>query len=322
MIVKSIGATTHLDKHNCRIAKEALESATKDINEGMYAIGVGMEHDSSIMPIGKVVSGKLVELDDGEYGLEIEQELFDEYRICSNKENEKWYISESKRDSRPFADTQAENIKNIKISIDPVNFSKENYETLIDFYEKDCLLDTECFIRKSVIPDPEIILTLVTGTIAVMTGKKVTEKITEQVADDIVKIYELIKKIVLETIKRCKQENRPVTYIVREKNSYLLELLVVTEKPDILFEALLEEKMHHIEMEIEKFLDTFDVKIAKIQCIYDVEKQKWVVNYVSTNDGKVIGSEKCYKKTVELAKRLEAGMLNEENEDILYKKDS
>lgn len=28
-----------------------------------------------------------------------------------------------------------------------------------------------------------------------MTGKKVTEKITEQVADDIVKIYELIKKL-------------------------------------------------------------------------------------------------------------------------------
>lgn len=40
-----------------------------------------------------------------------------------------------------------------------------------------------------------------------MTGKKVTEK----VADDIVKICVLIRQIVLETVKRCKQENRAVT---------------------------------------------------------------------------------------------------------------
>lgn len=106
MIVRGIGATTHLDKHNCRIAKEALESAVKDINEGIYAIGVGIEHDFSIMPIGKVISGKLVELEDGEYGLEIEQELFEQYQVYSYIEDAKWYISESKKGSRPFADTQ------------------------------------------------------------------------------------------------------------------------------------------------------------------------------------------------------------------------
>lgn len=58
MILKGIGATTHIDKHNCRMTKEALEDFAKDINEGKYAPGVGIEHDPSIMPIGKVIEWK------------------------------------------------------------------------------------------------------------------------------------------------------------------------------------------------------------------------------------------------------------------------
>lgn len=305
MILKGIGASTHVDRHNCRITKEALENAVKDINEGTYAVGVGIEHDSTIMPIGKVINGKMIKLEDGEYALEIEQELFQEYQIYSDESDEKWYITGSSMDTRPFADTQPENIKKIKISVDPVNFSQPDFESLMDFYEKECLLDTESFMRKSVIPDPEIVFTLMTGTIAVMTGKKIAEKISDQVADDIIKIYELIKKAVLETVKRCKQGNRPITYVVKENNSYLMELVVVTEKPEIVFEALSPDRICQVEVEVEKFVKNFNVDIAKLQCIYDLEKQKWTVNYVSTKDGKVIGSEKCYKKTVTLAKRVE-----------------
>lgn len=300
MIVKGIGATTHIDKHNCMIAKEALEDAVKDINEGLYAIGVGIEHDSTIMPIGKVISGKMVKLDDGEYGIEIEQELFDKYQVFSDDTGEKWYIAKSQRDIRPFADTQAEDIHNIKVSIDPVNFSKTDCEKLKNFYKKECLFDTEYFMRKSVIPDPEIIFTLVAGTIAAMTGKKITEHIT----DDIVKLYELIKKAVLKTVKCCRQSYRPITYVIKENTSYLMELVVVTEIPDILFEALQNEKLSQIEAKIETFTNNFNVDIAKVQCLYNIEGQEWIVNYVSTRDGKVIGSEKCYKKTVELARKI------------------
>lgn len=312
MIVKGIGATTRIDKHNCMIAKEALEDAVKDINEGLYAIGVGIEHDSTIMPIGKVISGKMVKLDDGEYGIEIEQELFDKYQVFSDDTGEKWYIAKSQRDIRPFADTQAEDIHNIKVSIDPVNFSKTDCEKLIDFYKKECLFDTEYFMRKSVIPDPEIIFTLVAGTIAAMTGKKITEHIT----DDIVKLYELIKKAVLKTVKCCRQSYRSITYVIKENTSYLMELVVVTEIPDILFEALQNEKLSQIEAKIETFTNNFNVDIAKVQCLYNIEGQEWIVNYVSTRDGKVIGSEKCYKKTVKLARKIGTELPDRHTDDI------
>ncbi|ODR36217.1 hypothetical protein [Eisenbergiella tayi] len=312
MIVKGIGATTHIDKHNCMIAKEALEDAVKDINEGLYAIGVGIEHDSTIMPIGKVISGKMVKFKDGEYGIEIEQELFDEYQVFNDETGEKWYIAKSQRDVRPFADTQAEDIHNIKVSIDPVNFSKTDCENLLNFYEKECLFETEYFMRKSVIPDPEIIFTLVAGTIAAMTGKKITEHLT----DDIVKLYELIKKAVLKTVKCCKQSLRPITYVIRENSSYLMELVVVTEIPDILFEALQNEKLSQIEAKIETFTNNFNIDIAKVQCLYNIEGQEWIINYVSTRDGKVIGSEKCYKKTVELARKVGTELPDGHTDDI------
>lgn len=293
---------------NCKFTKETLEDIVKDINESVYAIRVGIEHDSSIMPIGKILSGKMLKLEDGEYAVEIEQEIFEKPRIYTDALNKKWYITESCRDTRPFSDAQIEYVENIRISIDPVNFSQNDYERLLDFYEKECLIDTECLMRKAVIPIPKIVITLMTGTFAVMTGKKIAEKMAEHIADDVVKIYDLLKKVVLETVKYYKQDNRPVTYLVRESGTFLLELVVITEKPEILFEALSNEKMCQIENEIDGFINNFDIDIAKMQCIYDKEEHKWEVNYVSTKDGKVIGSEKCYKKTVELSRRMGTGL--------------
>lgn len=72
---------------------------------------MGIEHDSTIMPIGKVINGKMIRLEDGEYALEIEQELFQEYQIYIDESDVKWYIAESSIDTRPFADTQAENVE-------------------------------------------------------------------------------------------------------------------------------------------------------------------------------------------------------------------
>lgn len=309
MITKGIGATTHLDLHNCRLSREMLEELVNNINNEKYAIRMGIEHDSSIMPIGKILRGKIIELEEGESAVEIEQEIFEEIGTYIDPLNRIWHITGSYRDTRPFADAQMEKADNIKVSIDPINFSQTGYEKLWDFYEQECQIDVECSMRKAVIPIPEIVITLMSGTFAVMVGKKIAEKMSEHVADDIVKIYDLIKKIVLETLKYIKKDNRPVTYLVRERGeAFLLELAVITEKPECLFEALSSEKICQIEKEIDDFINNFDVEIDKIQCLYNKEPGKWEINYVSTKEGKVIGSEKCYRKTVELRKQMGTGL--------------
>lgn len=109
----------------------------------------------------------------------------------------------------------------------------------------------------------------------------------------------------METVKRCKQSNRPITYVLREQGSFLMEFIVVTDKTDILFEALRAEKLCEIETEVENFIRTFAIDVAKMRYMFDIDSEKWIINYVSTKDGKVLGSEKCYKRTVALAKRVQ-----------------
>jgi hypothetical protein len=56
--------------HGEKLAKEALERLVLEINSENTAIGVSVEHDGLTMPIGKVVNGKLVQLEDGEFAVE------------------------------------------------------------------------------------------------------------------------------------------------------------------------------------------------------------------------------------------------------------
>ena len=118
MIFKGIAATTEVDRHNCQITKEALENAMVFINEGKYVPGVGLEHDHSVMPIGKTIKGQIVPYRDGEFAAQIHQDIFfDEFKERITDTGEKVYIGESQYDHRPFADTEKDDISKLEISI-------------------------------------------------------------------------------------------------------------------------------------------------------------------------------------------------------------
>ena len=46
MKIKGIGATTGVDRHNCRITKEALENEIEKLNTGKYVPSMCLDHDS------------------------------------------------------------------------------------------------------------------------------------------------------------------------------------------------------------------------------------------------------------------------------------
>lgn len=75
-IVKAIIASTTLDAHNEKMSKECLEGLVDQITS--HTILMNIEHDPRIPPVGRIISGKIVQLDNKEYGVEAEIELFDE----------------------------------------------------------------------------------------------------------------------------------------------------------------------------------------------------------------------------------------------------
>jgi hypothetical protein len=68
--------TSHIDKHNERIALSALQDFVDLINKQYTPIGI--EHDPRIPPVGRVLSAHIQELDDGEFAVDGIAEIFKE----------------------------------------------------------------------------------------------------------------------------------------------------------------------------------------------------------------------------------------------------
>ncbi len=74
--VRAIIAATTLDAHNERMTLECLEGLVAQIKS--HTILMNVEHDPRIPPVGRIITGKIVPLENNEYGVEAEIELFDE----------------------------------------------------------------------------------------------------------------------------------------------------------------------------------------------------------------------------------------------------
>lgn len=227
MEMKGIIATTHVDGHGEKLAKEALERLVLEINSGNTAIGVNVEHDGLTMPIGKVVNANLVQLEDGEFAVETLQEIFDIYSTEKEIFDDVYYIAESKTDFRPFAERATDNVDNLTVAIDPHNFNRNDLTVISDFLEKEEIY-VEFEIKKSLIPDPELIIHLVAGTLFCWTGKKALEKLSDDISTDISNLYSKIKKIIMKFAQDSIPHNRPRTYRLWEQEEYVKELVIRT----------------------------------------------------------------------------------------------
>jgi len=72
---KGIIATSHVDRHNEVMPVETLEAMVEQVNK--QYIPMGIEHDPRIPPLGRLVSARVLQLEDGEYGVEGIGEIFE-----------------------------------------------------------------------------------------------------------------------------------------------------------------------------------------------------------------------------------------------------
>lgn len=310
MIIKGIGATTHEDSHKCRLTKKALENAVDQINNGKYAPAIGIEHDSTIMPIGKTIKAEMVQLKDGEFAVVVYQETFENINTTSISNFGTVYIASSVLDNRPFADTEPSNYERTTIELDPVNFDFNEFQNMCEELNQEYDINCKTIMRKSLIPDPEIVINFIKDTFLILCGAKVLEKTVESFSEDAASIIDRLKRIVLSIIKNILPKNRPITYVLKENRGYILELIIRTNNVNTLFHALSSEVLSHIIDDVDKFRSIIDEPTYKIQFIYNELNSKWEFNYLSTSTGKVIGSEKCYKRTTELSKHYLEKMRN------------
>lgn len=72
---RGIIATTHVDRQRERLSKQALQQLVDSINQTYLILNVG--HDPRLPPVGRARSAALVQLPDGEWGVEVIHEYFE-----------------------------------------------------------------------------------------------------------------------------------------------------------------------------------------------------------------------------------------------------
>jgi hypothetical protein len=312
MEIKSVVATTHVDKHNTRITKEALEGMAQDLKHSGKVPSLTIEHDSILPPIGKVVDGWVEKRDDGEFQFITISEVFENKTEIRLPDDSIAYLEASETDVRPFSLRETEDtLHEPKIYVDLANFSSEKeYEKFNNEIKEVGEFKAEIIGRKSFIPDPEIIITILQYAMGSALGIKVIEKLsdkaTEAVTEDVAnKAYGVIKKAVKSIANYAIPKNRPITYIFLIPGEINIELAVRTNDPNIAIHAISQDEINGVLEKVESYLDILD--ISKVQFLYDT-KEEWQFNFLLTNKGEVIGSPMSHKrraKKIELLKSKE-----------------
>ena len=303
MIRNQIIATNNVDRQNERIADEVLFELAEEINTNNFVMRMGLNHDISIMPVGKVIKGTVVKLQDNSLGVEAQiDDFICDFHEIEGPDKQILYSAESIVDKRPFMEHENDVKDKITVLVSSLNFKDDEYNKLIHVIRAECDALVENSIKKSYVPDPEIIIQAVMGTILYLTTKnalnKVSEKLADKISDDVVKMYDNIKKIIIAIGSKI-VGNKETTYVLTEPEQDI-ELVIVTSSPEEVLKAIEIAADGYILYQTEKYRRFFKGTLKKIQFLYNVETKKWEVNYMVTNTGQVVGSEKNYRKAVNL----------------------
>lgn len=294
---RAVIASTHVDRHNMRMTKEALDSAVDQI-DGDTVPRLSIEHDVTLPPIGKVIKASVERMEDGEYRLVATQEIFEDFKEVWLPDGTLAMIQESKTDQRPFNGEDTLPPEKIEIHYDPINFHTKDDLTKFLTEVREMGDFKECEImRKAYLPDPQLIFTLTSGIIAYLSGQKILEKvgdkILEPIFEDFGKLYPLVKTATAGVLRHAVPKNRPVTYVFVAPGQPTIEFVVRTNSPDIVLSAILEQELVESFSKAEELNKTLHAE--KVQFLLDSDG-RWKFNYLLTDKGAVIGTPEAYSK--------------------------
>jgi hypothetical protein len=291
-------SSSNVDKHGHIMTEQALKNSLKYIN-GKRKPRLGLDHNRSFPPMGRINNGEVIEKD-GIYYLIADQEYFEISKSITLSNGLELIEMSFSDENFPFIESEFEQIEMIEIQIDPINLggSFENGQAFLNDLKTESELEIKGseFIRKSEIPDPEIVIKL-TEIIGIALGigfRKIPEKMADCIGEDLAKVYKLIRKSIQKSVNELNPKTRPIHFVVEipiEKTK--LELIVTTRNPDVAINAYKKETIENLKEEIEFSIKKLNAE--KIQFFFN-EANKWEMNYILASDGKVIGTKKSFEK--------------------------
>lgn len=310
-------SSTNVDKHGMVLTKGSLVKSLDTLNSNR-SVRLGLEHDMSLPPLGRITDAEVIKGNDGAHYLVAYKEFLNIRQKTILEDGSILYKECFENNPKPFVESKPQPNDVIEINADPVNFdSIEAYEEFIQnlTIESGEEFSSIMLIRKSHIPDPELVIKI-TSIIATSIGiiaSKIPEKIGEAIGEDIAKFYKLLRVSVVNMVKKAIPKLRPITFIMEiHDEEIFIELLVVSNNPDEVINSFSPEKLTTIKTKIETSKNMFDAE--KIQFTLN-ESKDWVLNYMLTKDGSVIGTKKAFDRRDLVFKELVKKLIEKNNSD-------
>ncbi len=306
--VSSSSKDLHGDTHSLDMLTKGVET----IN-GTTKMRMLINHRRDLPPIGYWDNAELDE-HNSVYLLKAEQIFYSKRETITDKPG---LIKESFDKSIAFIQRPFEDNQPLTLTIDKNNFKswdevKSITETIINETEQPVEVNHD--VRKDLIPDPRLIVTLTTYYSVIYPLikpflKKMGEKIAEDIADD---IYEKsktkikgfltdIKKQITTVRKKALPQNKKLITIFEIPGKPYIELHAITDNADLIIKSLNEKKIFKIHQQLNELSEMVNITEAHFKLN---EKGNWKFTYLITEDGAIIGTKDIMAKRDYLHQRI------------------
>ncbi len=298
MKIKSILSTTHVDLSGDRMTREALEGMVQQI-KGERKILFTAEHDRTLPPLGTALDAWIEPTDDGEFALVAVQEVFEDYAVAQFPNGTVLIKQESEEDHRPFV-LQEIPADAVIVASDPANFgSPKEFNRFFEEIRGDSEVEfiRQPIMRKSWLPDPELVIRIGEVALGLQVTRKVLEKaqdnLVAEIADDLSKLYRLPKSAIVAIVKHARPKNRPITYVFEMDPKPFIELVAISADADFVLTALAKHNIQQILATATEYRDRLGAE--RVQFLLN-DRGEWEFNYLLTHNGAVIGTQKSFSR--------------------------
>ena len=311
MIIEGILATSHLLSDGHILSKQALDGMASEINEAEWSIPSNLEHDHTLPPIGKLISAEVKSLQDGEFALVATSEIFEQPVEISLNDGSTAFVWKSQADSRPFKSAETECSDSILVSYSHKGFSdpgdEDEFRALVrrkPSFES----EYQPIIQRSVDAGTLLLVLLpFVGLLGTMTAYKFADRMSDRFADELIGLYDVIRKAVIGLAKDKLNHFKLVTVVVTSRGIPEVEFVAKVADADPVISAL---TLSELENSIDRAVDLYhSVDARKVQYILG-ESNKWDFNFLLTGTGQVVGSPASYTRQVEKLNALDRTQSN------------
>jgi hypothetical protein len=277
---------------------ESLEENAHRLSESKRKPAISIEHDPLCPPVGQMVSGRVIRLDNGHHALVAGDDMFPEPVPVTLPNGDSALMQSSAQNRFGFVHAEFEHPASFTVRTDPQNFGGiEGYESFVDELQRiagSSTFEAQPTCRRSWLPDPLVVFTVsLSGSMAVWAGARIGKAAGEVLEREVKAFLDVVIAAVKKAAAAANPISRPVTYVLQLHGQPNVELVAKSRNAELVISAMLKSSLDQVKKQADEMGDSLNAEFVQFVMQDD---GTWKFNYLLCNDGKVIGSRRAFSR--------------------------